>query len=143
MITSAFSVQVAGSHSTPVALKQFAGTWEGKFKGKSFITVRLTEKDRKISGSVSRINIQVGPKGELTDASSLKGEDAVAETELDGRVLHLNTKVKGRVSTAQGDAEQIVQYDMKLAGTDQADLQIAGTPSAPAPWKLARKSATP
>ena len=146
LITSAFSLQVAGSHSTPAELKQFAGTWEGNFKGKRFITLRLTEKDGKISGSVSRISIHVDPKGELTDASSLKGEDAVAETEPDGKVLHLNTNVKGRVSTPQADAEESVQYDMKLDGEDQAELQIAATPAdmpAPAPWKLARKPDTP
>lgn len=130
----------------PAEPRQFAGTWEGKFKGKTFITLKLVAKEGKISGTVSRISIQVNTKGELTDASSLDGEDAISETVPDANVLHLTTKAKGEVSTMTGDSEESIQYDMKLTGADQAELQIAGIPPgmpAPAPWKLERKPATP
>lgn len=146
LMASAFSIQVTRASGMLAEPRQFAGTWEGKFKGKTFITLKLVAKEGKISGTVSRISIQVNTKGELTDASSLDGEDAISETIPDANVLHLTTKAKGEVSTMTGDSEESIQYDMKLTGADQAELQIAGIPPgmpAPAPWKLERKPATP
>lgn len=143
LTTSAFSLQVAGSQRTP-ALQQFAGTWEGKFQGKTFITLKLAGRDGKLSGTVSRVKFWTGPNGELTDASSSQKEDAIAETEPDRGVLHANTKVKGRIITDQGESELFVRYNMRLTGTDQAELEVAGTPvnlPAAAPWKLVRKDA--
>jgi hypothetical protein len=146
LVTSAFSIQVAGARSTLAELKQFTGTWEGKFKGKTFVTLKLVAKEGKISGTVSRISIQMSPSGELTDTSATDGEDAIIETVPEGKVLHLTTKATGQVSSTAGDSEESIQYDMRLTGTDQAELQIAGTPPgmpSPAPWKLERKPAKP
>jgi len=143
---SAFSVQVARAHSTTAELKQFAGTWEGKFKGKTFVTLKLASKDGKIAGTVSRIRIEMSTSGVLTDASPLAGEDAICETAPERKVLHLNTKAKGHVSTIAGDSEESIQYHMRLSGTDQAELQIAGVPTGmpvPAPWKLERIPVAP
>ena len=144
LTASAFSLQVARAGSTPADLKQFAGTWEGKFQGKTFVTLKLAAKDGKISGTVSRFNIEMSPTGELTDASPSDGEDAISDTAPDGKVLHLITKAKGEVSAGGNDSEESIQYDMKLTGKDQAELQIVGAPPgmpAPAPWKLERKPA--
>jgi beta-lactamase regulating signal transducer with metallopeptidase domain len=146
LMASAFSLQVARARNTPAELKQFAGTWEGKFKGKTFVTLKLAAKDDKIAGTVSRVNIQMSSSGELTDASALAGEDTISEVAPEDKVLHLSTKAKGHVSTSAGDSEQSIQYDMRLGGTDQADLQIAGAPTGmpvPAAWKLERKPAAP
>jgi hypothetical protein len=146
MAASLFSIQVARARSTAEEMKQFEGTWEGKFKGKTFITLKLAVKESKISGTVSQVSIQMNPKGELTDASPLDGEDAISETVPEGKMLHLITKAKGAVSNMSGDSEESIQYDMKLTGPYQAELQIVGTPPgmpAPAPWKLQRKSANP
>ena len=38
------------------------------------------------------------------------------------------TDLAGRQFSA-GDSEQSIQYDMRLGGKDQADLQIAGVPT--------------
>jgi len=146
LAASAFSFQVARAGSTPEELKQFAGTWEGKFKGKTFITVKLTVKEGKISGTVSRASFRMSDRGELTEATPLDGEDTITETVPDGKVLHLATKDKGTVSTMTDDAEESIHYDMRLTANGQAELQIAGAPPgmpAPAPWKLERKAANP
>ena len=146
LAASAFSIEVARAGNTPEELKQFAGTWEGKFKGKTFITVKLAAKEGKISGTVSRISIQMSDQGKLTEAIPLDGEDAIAEAVPDGKVLRLTTKAKGEVSTTTGDAQESIQYDMRLTGVGQAELQIASAPPggpAPAPWKLQRKPSNP
>ena len=146
LIASSFSIQVARAGSTAAELRRFAGTWEGKFKDKTFVSLKLAAKDDKISGTVSRVNIQISPTGILTDASALAGEDAISETIPEGIVLHLSTKAEGQVSTFAGDFEESIEYDMKLTRRDQAELQIAGAPTGmpvPAPWKLERKRAAP
>ena len=81
LAASAFSIQVARAGSTPEELKQFAGTWEGKCKGKTFITVKLAAKD----GTVSRISIQMSDQGILTEATPFDGEEAIAEALPDGK----------------------------------------------------------
>ena len=146
LAASAFSFQVARGGSTPEELKQFAGTWEGKFKGKTFITLKLAAKEGKISGTVSRISMQMNDRGELVEAKALDGEDDVAEALPEGKLLRLTTKAKGAVTTVTGDSEESIQYDMRLTGSGQAELQIAGAPPgmpAPAPWKLERKPTNP
>jgi beta-lactamase regulating signal transducer with metallopeptidase domain len=144
LMASAFSIQVAAGNTT-AELKQFAGTWEGKLRGKTFVSLKLAAKDGKIAGTVSRVRIEMGANGALTDASPVTGEDAISEAALEGKVLHLNTKAKGHVSTIAGASEESIQYDMRLSGTNQAELQIAGVSAGmpvPVPWKLERKSAT-
>lgn len=147
LTASSFSIQVACAGSTAADPQRFAGTWEGKFKDKAFVSLKLVAKDGKISGTVSRVNIQMSPSGILTDASALAGEDAISETTPEGKVLHVNTKAKGHVNTLAGDSEEeLIQYEMRLTGRDQAELQIAGSPTGmpvPASWKLERKRAGP
>ena len=142
LTTSVLSIQLARSAPAGTDAREFAGTWEGKFNGKTFVTVKLVAKDGKVSGTVSRFSIRVSPKGGLADASPLEGEDSISETAPEGNVLHLLTKAKGQVGSIAGSSEESIQYDMKLIGKQQAELQIAGAPPgmpAPAPWKLERK----
>jgi len=146
LMASSFSIQVARAGSTAGELQRFAGTWEGKFKGKAFLSLKLTAKDGKISGTISRVNIQVDPSGILMDASALAKEDAISETAPEGTVLHLNTNAKGHISTLAGDFDEPIRYDMRLTGRDQAELQIASVPTGtpvPEAWKLERRRAAP
>ena len=146
LTASLFSIQVARANSTGADLQRFSGTWEVKFKDKVFVSLKLVAKDCKISGTVSRVNIQISPSGILTDASALAGEDVISETTPEGTVLRVNTKAKGHVRTLAGDSEELIQYDMRLTSREQAELQIVGSPTrmpAPAPWKLERKRASP
>lgn len=143
LTASAFSVQVAHPSRGTDELKQFAGTWEGKFKGKTFVTLKLAAKDGKLSGTVSRFNIEMGGDGELTEASTVDGEDLVVETSPKGRVLHLTTQSKGRVDSGGAESEESIEYEMRLTAKDQAELHVAGAPPggpSPKPWKLERTS---
>ena len=69
--------------------------------------------------------------GELTEVEVLDGRDAIVEAKLTSGILRI---------TEQDD----IQFEMKLTGADQAQLEIvippgdAGTVPKPKPWKLER-----
>jgi len=144
LIASVFSVQVAHVRNAQKGPNRFAGTWEGRFKDKVFVTVSLSDKDDKLDGTVSRFSIKMNPSGGLTDASSTVGADEISGNVPDAALLRLNTKTKGTVRSSAGDSEQSIRFDMKLTGADQAELRISeaapGMPTAE-PWRLTRISA--
>ncbi|MGA3091584.1 MAG: M56 family metallopeptidase [Terriglobales bacterium] len=131
LAVSAFSVQVTQNHSTDADLQPFVGTWQAKFKGKTFQTIKLAKKQDALTGTVSHADINVDPKsGELTGVSVGEGEDAISEARLTNGTLLITS--------------QDVQFEMKLTGANQAQLQVvvppevARTVPAVKPWKLER-----
>jgi len=127
-----FAIQVNQPHKMNSDLQMFVGTWEAKFKGKVFQTIKLTKDHETLSGTVSHGNIGVDPKtGELSDVEVLDGKDAIVDTKLKNRKLLIT----------EADA---TQFEMKITGTDQAELQIVIPPEyvdkvpAVKPWKLTR-----
>ncbi len=63
-------------------LSDYVGTWQSSFQGKPFMTIKLVEKDRKLTGSVSHGNIEAGPSGDLTKAEAEPGESEVVDSRL-------------------------------------------------------------
>jgi len=127
------SIQITQPHNTDADLQPFVGTWQARFKGKVFQTIKLEKKQDKLTGTVNfHANINVDPKsGELTDVEILDGsDDAIVEAILTNGILRIT--------------EADVQFDMKVTGADQAQLQIvvppdvAGDVPTPKPWKLKR-----
>ena len=128
---SAFSFQVTQLPSTDAGLQPFVGTWQAKFRGKIFQTIKLEKKHDKLTGTVSHANVSVDPKsGELTEVEVLDGSDAI-EAKLTSGILRITE-------------EDAIQFEMKLTGADQAQLEIvippgdAGKVPKPKPWKLER-----
>jgi hypothetical protein len=129
---SAFSVQVSQSHESNADLQPFVGTWQAKFKGTIFQTVKLAVKENKVTGTISHANVDVDPKsGELTGVDLLDGSDAVVGAKLTSGML--------RITEEDG-----MQFDMKVLGPDLAEIQLvvpaeaASKVSTPKPWKLER-----
>jgi len=129
---SGFSIQVSQPKKMNAELQPFVGTWQAKFKGKVFQTIKLNKNQDKLTGTVSHADISVDPKtGELTDVDVLDGSDAIVEATLTNGTL-LITEQDG------------TQFEMKVTGTDEAELHIVIPPDAveevPAakPWKLER-----
>jgi bla regulator protein blaR1 len=130
---SGLSIQVAQPTNTDGDLQQFVGTWQAKFKGKIFQTIKLEKRQGKLTGTVSHANVGVDPEsGELTDVEVLAGSDAITEAKLTRDVLRIT----------EGDA---IQFEMKIVGADQAQLRIVIPPDeadqvskALKPWKLER-----
>ena len=131
---SGFSVQVAQNHNADADLQAFVGTWQAKFKGKTFQTIKLAKKQDGLTGTVSHTDINVDPKsGELTDVKVGEGEDSIDEVKLTNGTLLITS--------------QDVQFEMKLTGADQARLQVViprevvRTVPVVKPWKLERVKA--
>ncbi len=129
---SGFSIQV---RQPSTDLQEFVGTWHAKFKGKTFMTVKLEKQNGKLTGSVSHGQVGVDEKtGEMTDAEERDGSDPIVEAKLTGGVL--------RITTKEEDSHETLQSEMKLTGIDQAEIRLLLPPeeSVPPfkPWKLER-----
>ena len=131
---SGFSIQVTQPHNTDADLQPFVGTWQATFEGKIFQTIKLEKKQDKLTGTVKfHADITVDPKsGELTDVEVHDGSDAIVEEAI---------LTNGILRITEADD---IQFDMKITGADQAQLQIvippdvAGNVPTPKPWKLER-----
>jgi len=129
---SGVSIQVIQPTSTDADLQQFVGAWHAQFKGKTFLTINLEKQQGKLTGTVSHAEMQVGEDGELTSAEEHEGSDPIVEARLANGTLHITTK--------EQTSQDTIQCDMKLTGTDQAELRVLAPPDVPAPkpWKLER-----
>ena len=108
------------------------GTWQAKFKGKIFQTLKLEIKQGKLTGTVSHANVAVDQSGELTDVEVLDGSDAITEAKLTSGLLQITE-------------QDAIQFEMKIIGANQAQIQIiippaeaSQVPTTPKPWKLER-----
>lgn len=108
------------------------GTWQAKFKGKIFQTLKLEIKQGKLTGTVSHANVGVDQSGELTDVEVLDGSDAITEAKLTSGLLRITE-------------QDAIQFEMKIIGANQAQIQIiippaeaSQVPTTPKPWKLER-----
>jgi hypothetical protein len=116
----------------PASSDAFAGTWQAQFQGKTFLTIKLAKQDGKLTGTISHINVQLDQNGNLTSAAPAEGEDPVVDTKLDGNTLLLTGKDQ--------QSQAATQFQIKLAGADEAEVQQLGkiSATAPKPWKLQR-----
>jgi hypothetical protein len=126
-------------------LKQFTGTWEGKFEGKTFVTVKLEIKDRKLTGTISEFKIMVDPSGSIGEVEGTSANDAIADAKVSDKVLTFPVKVKGTVSAGDSQVESTseLRWEIKLTSDNQAELRMVGTPAGGpsiAPFKLERIS---
>ena len=131
---SGFSIQATQPHNKDADLQPFVGTWQAKFKGTVFETIKLEKQQGKLSGSVRGAEIEVDKDGELTSARANDSSDPnpIVETTL--------TSGKLRITIKEKDSEDTIQFEMKLTGADQAELRILAPPDVPVPkpWKLER-----
>jgi hypothetical protein len=128
---SGFSFQVNQTH-TDADLQQFVGTWHAQFKGKTFLTINLEKQQGKLTGTASHLGIQVDKDGELTAAEEQDGSAPILEARLTAGIL--------RITIKEEDSQDTIQCEMKLTGTDQAELRVLAPPDVPTPkpWKLER-----
>jgi hypothetical protein len=129
---SALSAQVSQPQKSNADLQPFVGTWQAKFKGTIFQTIKLAVREDKVTGTISHANVDVDPKsGDLTGVDLLDGSDAVVEAKLTSGIL--------RITEEDG-----MQFDMKVLGPDLAEIRLvvpaeaASKVSTPKPWKLER-----
>ena len=112
--------------------QQFVGTWHAEFKGKTFLTIKLGKQQDKLTGTASHFDVKLDNAGELTSAEEGDGNDPIVETTLTNGIL--------RITLKEEDSQDTIQCEMKLTGTDQAELRMLVPPDVPKPkwWKLLR-----
>jgi hypothetical protein len=100
--------------------KQFAGTWEAKWKDKVICTVRL-KAGEEISGEMEASSINVDGNGDLQEPESTEHSDQPPSP-------LLNTKLKGDTLTFESkDDDDVLRCEMKLIGEGRAELKILDT----------------
>ena len=111
---------------------QFVGRWQAEFKGKTFLTIKLEKRQDKLTGTASQFDIKLDDTGELTSAEELDGSNPIVEAKLTNGML--------RITLKDEDSQDTLQCEMKLTGTDQAELRMLVPPDVPKPkwWKLLR-----
>lgn len=112
--------------------QQFVGTWHADFKGKTFLTIKLEKQQDKLTGTASHFDVKLDDTGELTGAEEADGSNPIIEAKLTDGIL--------RITLKDEDSQDTLQCEMKLTGTDQAELRMLVPPDVPKPkwWKLLR-----
>jgi Zn-dependent protease with chaperone function len=125
---SGFSIQVTQAQGRHADFQPFVGIWQAKLKGKIFATITSEKKQDKLTGTVSHFDVKVDPKnGETAGVEVHDGSDAIVEAKVTDGILRITE-------------EDDLQFEIKLTGADQAQLQVLTPPNSPMvkPWKLER-----
>jgi hypothetical protein len=112
----------------------FVGTWQAQFQGKPFVTLTLAMLDGKLTGTLSRVSIQLDKDGELTSAATQDGSDPISDAQVSGQTLRF----------AARDDQGATQYELTLTGSNRAELWFKSVPSGqptPKPWSLEKTAA--
>jgi len=113
------------------AQKKFAGTWEAKFKDKVICTIRLKAGDP-ISGETDACSINIDANGDLQEPESTEQPDTPSPI--------LNAKLHGDTLTfEEKDGDDVLKFEMKLAGDGQAELRILDAPVPVKPIHFAKR----
>jgi hypothetical protein len=123
-------------------LRAFLGTWRGQFNGKTYILLSLKEADGTLSGAVSVGGFSINDSGQVAQVKEeADTQDAVPimDAKIDGALLSFRGKSPNWWGT-------VVQFQMKLAGENAAELKCILAPSPPPGtpvagwWKIVRQS---
>jgi len=141
-LTSAFSLQVATPKADGGDIRPFVGTWEAKFNGKTFQTLKIQNENGKLAGTANHISIALDNDGNLIDARAHEGSDQITSAKVEGKVVRLTCTGKAHMNTDSGTADtETTQYEMKLTGNEEAEIRPIGDgvdATQLKPWKLER-----
>jgi len=124
----------AAALQPPASADSFAGTWEAKFQGKIFLTLELRVQDGRLTGTIGRSSLQLNATGDLTRADAKDGSNRIVGSKL----LDEHT---ARITALDDDTQDTTQFEMKVTGTNQAEIQLLSAPQGTAtakPWALER-----
>jgi hypothetical protein len=113
------------------AQKQFAGTWEAKFKDTVICTMRV-KAGNPISGETAACSINVDENGDLKEPDSADRPDEPSPM--------LNPKLQGGTLTfEEKEGDDVLRFEMKVVGDGLAELRILNSPVPLKPIHFARK----
>jgi beta-lactamase regulating signal transducer with metallopeptidase domain len=133
---SVFSLQLAAENATD--LRQFAGTWECKYKGRPFFTLKMAVKDGVLGGTAVHSTRVSWVDGEIIPDTDETTPDKIFDTHASGQELMI------KIADGPNDSDPIA-LSFKLTGKDEAEakLIVEKQPDAPAqkkPWHFQRVS---
>ena len=133
---SVFSLKLAAENATD--LKQFAGTWECKYKGRAFFTLRMAVKDGVLGGTAVHSTRVAWVDGELIPGTDETAQDRIFDTHASGQELLL------KIADGPNVADPI-SLSFKLTGKDEAEVmplvdQQGDVPPPTKPWHFQRVS---
>lgn len=133
---SAFSLRLGAENAND--LKRFAGTWECKYKGKTFFTLKMALKDGVLGGTAVHSTRVVWVDGEIIPDTEETTNDRIFDTHPSGQELVI------KIADGPNDADPI-SLIFKLTGKDEAEakLIVEKQPSEPEqkkPWHFQRVS---
>jgi hypothetical protein len=136
IIAPLFSMQLASSASLPTDLKDFSGTWQGEFRGHTFVLLNLRLSGNKLMGTcIHTVTIEKNSAGELTRVGDRNTEDQILDAHQDGRKLLLKI-------ADNGNAQNAMQCAFWLTSKNEAALQVLSSDSSEwKPWKMTRTPA--
>ena len=120
ILSSAFSLQVfANTNSGDI--QRFVGTWVTKYKGQTFITLKLRSENGVLRGSAVHVDrLDMLADGELVPSSNQFTEQEIIEAKVTGNKLQLH--VGGHDS---------VYFEFTLRSDHDADMRVVGDPPDP------------
>jgi hypothetical protein len=136
--TFVLPAHLARSANLAPDLQRYVGTWQGQFKGTTFVILKLREQDSKLGRTVVHAtHVQADPNGDLLAVDVRNAEDKIVETRTEkGKLIF-------KVSES-ADNDSLVQCELTITAKDAGQLQIV----VPAPgrqfkpWKVDRTSQT-
>jgi len=133
---SVFSLKLAAQSATD--LKHFAGTWECKYKGRTFFTLKMAVKDGTLGGTAIHSTRVSWVDGEIIPDSNETTSDKIFETHASGEELLI------KIADGPNDSDPI-SLRFTLTGKDEAEakLVVEKQPDAPTqtkPWHFQRVS---
>jgi hypothetical protein len=99
----------------PVGSEKFAGTWEAKAKGTTFLVLRISAGE-KISGTMKAGAVHMDDNGELLDVGPAEeSENPIFFAQVEGDTLTFNF---------QDTDDEVMSFELKLTGENAGELRI-------------------
>jgi hypothetical protein len=128
-------VHTARSATLAPDLQKFVGTWQGQFKGKTFMLLKLGEQSAKLGGTVIHTtHIDSDSNGSILNVDITNTEDRVLEAQAAGDKLILKI-------TNNGDQANPVQCELALTAKNKGVFRmVVAPPRQLKPWNVERIS---
>ena len=126
----------AAAAQKPTGKERFAGTWNAKFQGNTFVTLKLLVRNDQLTGSMTGANINMDKDGNLTSAQGTEDESQLSDVKLTADTLSFTTKNE--------DSGETINWKMSLTNEREGELLLVipgphpDIPT-PRPWKIVRQ----
>jgi len=135
---SAFSLRVSSSNNS-AELEQFAGTWEAKYQGTTFFTLRLKLTNGSLGGTCVHNARMALVNGELIPDGNEFSTDKILETSASGKKL--------LIKIGDGNSADVIPLEFTLTATGQGEAKVigesdSGAPPQKKPWHFQLVSVT-